>query len=135
MQVVTINYLTVLVCAVVSLIIGFLWYDILFSKIWITETGKLEDESGENFSPVKTYSFAFVAEFVMAFVLAYLISLTKANTVVEGLRVAFVSWVGFILVVFFLNRLFEKSSKRLFWINSMYYLINLLIFAVILILW
>ncbi|MFC2134213.1 DUF1761 domain-containing protein [Bacteroidota bacterium] len=135
MSPVTINYLAVLVCSLLGFGLGALWYGPLFGKPWMKELGKTEDELRKEFDPAKTYTFAFVATFIMILVLAYFISLTGASTIVEGIRVAFTAWTGFTLFTAVLVNLFERNSFKLLFINAFYHLVLLIVGSIILILW
>ena len=55
-----INHLAVFVCALLSLVIGALWYSpLLFFKAWQRQTG-LTDEQIAKAKPIKTYSLTLV---------------------------------------------------------------------------
>ncbi|MBN1302164.1 MAG: DUF1761 domain-containing protein [Melioribacteraceae bacterium] len=135
MHSVDINYLAVVACGVLSLVTGGIWYGPIFGKAWMEEIGKTEEELKKGFTPAKTYSLAVVAHIIMALVMAYFISLTSAASVVDGIRVGLASWVGFVAVSFYVNGLFNKTSVRLFIIDSGYQLVNLLLFGIILVSW
>ncbi len=134
MHSVDINYLAVLVCAVISMVTGSMWYGPLFGKAWMKETGMTE-ESVKDFNPVKMYGIAFVAHFVIALVMGYVISLIGAEGVIGGIRVALTAWVGFVAATMLINGLFQGKSTKLFIIDSGYHLVNMLIFGIILVLW
>jgi hypothetical protein len=71
----------------------------------------------------------------MALVLAYLISLTNAQTISDGFRIAFSCWLGFIAATMFVNKLFSRKSFTLFFIDSAYQLVNMILFGMLLVLW
>lgn len=135
MAAVHINYLAVLVCAIVSMIIGSIWYGPLFGKPWMKEVGKTEEDLKANFNPAKTYSLAFLGGFLTILVLAYIISLTNAVEIIDGIRIALTTWVGFTFATAYVTSLFEGSSKKLLLINAFYNLTVLLVSAIIIILW
>lgn len=135
MHSIDINYLAVLVCAITSFVIGGLWYGPLFGKSWMEAVGKTEEEIKENFNPVKTYGLAFVGHFAEALVLAYLLSLTGAVTVTEGIRVGLTAWLGFTAATFYINYLFEGYKTRLLYINTGFHFVFVLVSSIILISW
>ncbi|MFN3694309.1 MAG: DUF1761 domain-containing protein, partial [Ignavibacterium sp.] len=49
MNPVSINYLAVLVCGIISMVIGSLWYGPLFSKLWMKQHGFTEEDLNKNF--------------------------------------------------------------------------------------
>jgi len=135
MGAVDINYLAVLVCGVISMVTGFLWYGPIFGKAWMKAVGKTEEELRENFNPGKTYTLSVISSLITALALAYLLSLTEANTIMDALRVAITGWLGFVAAVFYLNSLYEGKTIGLVAINTGYHLINLVVYGIILVLW
>ena len=135
MNPITINYLAVLVCAIVGMIIGSLWYGPIFGKAWMKEIGKTEEDLRKDFNPAKTYTLAFLSTIVLMFVLAYFISLTGAAAIIDGIRVALVGWMGFTFFTAIIVNLFESKSYKLLLINSLYHLTLLIVGSIILILW
>jgi len=135
MNPVYINYFAVLVCGIISMILGALWYGPLFGKAWMNEYGYTEEQLAKDFNPAKTFGLAMLGHIFMALVLAYLISLTNAQTILEGLRISFSCWSGFIAATMFVNKLFARKTYRLFFIDSTYQLVNMILFGILLILW
>lgn len=135
MGAVDINYLAVLVCGVISMVTGFLWYGPIFGKAWMKAVGKTEEELKENFNPGKTYTLSVISSLITALALAYLLSLTEANTIMDALRVAITGWLGFVAAVFYLNSLYEGKTIGLVAINTGYQLVNLVVYGIILALW
>lgn len=132
---VDINYLAVLVCGVASMVIGFFWYGPIFGKAWMEEVGKTEEELKENFNPGKTHTLSFIAAIITALALAYLLSLTGAQTIRDAIRISVTGWLGFVAAIFYLNSLFEDKSVRHVAINTGYHLVNLVVYGIILVLW
>ncbi|MFC2083498.1 DUF1761 domain-containing protein [Bacteroidota bacterium] len=127
--------MAVIVCGVLAMPIGAVWYGPIFGKAWMKEIGKTEDEIREGFNPAKTYSLAFIGHLVVALVLAYFLSLTGAQSVADSVRVSLTAWVGFVGATMFINGLFSGISTRLFMINSGYFVMILLVYGIILGLW
>lgn len=130
-----INYFAVLVCAVVPMVIGFLWYGPIFGKTWMSLVGKTEEEIKKDFNPAKTYGLTVIANFIVAYCLSRLFSYVDVSTIGEGLRLAFLCWLGFTASQFFINNLFEDKPIKLLLINVFYHLVVLLVFSVIIVLW
>ncbi|GMU95237.1 DUF1761 domain-containing protein [Ignavibacterium album] len=135
MNPVSINYLAVLLCGIISMIIGSVWYGPLFGKLWMKQYGFTEEDLKKDFNPAKTFGLAFVGHLVMALVLAYLISLTNAQSITDGLRVSLSCWLGFTAATMFVNSLFSRTTLTLFFIDSGYQIVNSIVFGLILILW
>jgi hypothetical protein len=129
------NYLAILVSGIISMIVGALWYGPLFGKIWMKEEGFTQEDLTKDFNPAKTYSLAFLGALTAIYVLARVMGYIGTLNVAEGLRTAFLCWLGFIAATKMTNYLFERKTVKLFFINSLYHLVNLLIASVILSLW
>ncbi|MGB2867306.1 MAG: DUF1761 domain-containing protein [Bacteroidota bacterium] len=130
-----INYLAVLVSAVVSMVIGGLWYSpVLFGKQWMALMG-MPEKPPENFNPAPLYAQAFVASLVCYYVLARLIVATGHTTAMEGLISGFWVWLGFIATVQFTGNLFSMKPIKLFYLETSYQLVCTLIAGMIIALW
>jgi mannitol-specific phosphotransferase system IIBC component len=65
-----VNWIAIILGAVFSMLLGFLWYGPLFGKLWLRSIGKKAEELE---SRAGMYVIAFVAALVTAYVLAVLI--------------------------------------------------------------
>lgn len=130
-----VNYLAVLVCTAIAVVLGALWYSpVLFGNAWIKGVGlKKEDISRSDSSKAMTGS-AMIA-FVMNVVLASFIIMTQTKTFWVGVHVGALVGAGFITMVLFMNSLFEKRSLKVWLINSFYHIILLMINGGILAIW
>ncbi|MBU1677376.1 MAG: DUF1761 domain-containing protein [Bacteroidetes bacterium] len=135
MHSIEINYLAVLVCGILSMVVGFLWYGPIFGKAWMKEVGKTEEELKKEFNPAKTYSLSVLGQMIMALALAYVFSLAGAESIMEGLRIGLAVWLGLTFAPFLVNGLYEGISNKLLFLNTGYQLANTVVFTVVLILW
>lgn len=125
------NYLAILVVSLIGYIIGALWYSpLLFAKVWI----KLSKAKGIEMKG-STYILGFISILIFNFVLSIIISYTGASTFVEGMKMGALLWVGFIATTLFGGVLYEKMPMKLYLINSIQYLITMLIASGILAIW
>jgi len=96
-----INYWAVLVSAVVSMIVGSIWYGPLFGKQFMKSKGfdKMTPEQSEKMkkSMGLTYFGQFVASLVMFFVLAWYVTTSVHGGAVGGMENAFGLWLGFVV--------------------------------------
>lgn len=132
---VDINYLAVLVCALVPMLIGALWYGPIFGKAWMEAVGKTEEEIKKDFNPAKTYGLTVATNFVVAYALARILGYTGASSIGEGLMIALLCWMGFVAGTFYINNLFEGKPTKLILINIFYHLVVILVYSVILSAW
>ncbi len=135
-----INIWGVLVAAVATMIIGFIWYSpMLFANPWtrlmgidMNDKAKLaEMQKGAG----KLYGMSFIASVVSAVVLAKIIDITTVNTIPYGLKVGFAVWLGFVATVQLTGNLFGKQPIKLFLINTGYQLVCYLAMGAILAKW
>lgn len=121
-----INILAVVVSAILSMVIGSIWYGPLFGKRWmrLVKFSKEDTEKGKKDMP-KTYGMMFVGSLVTSYVLALVINTVPIRTVAMGVTAAFWIWLGFIVAVKLSEVLFEKKAWELFLIECGYYLVFL----------
>ena len=122
---VDINIWAVIVAAVVSMVVGAIWYSKnLFGKEWSKLVGrKLEEMSGGGVG----YAVAAVGALLQAYILAHFVQYAGATTFWDGIVTGFWLWLGFIAVAIAVNLVFEGRSWALWKINAGYFLIVLLI--------
>jgi len=129
-----INIWGVLVAAVATMIIGFIWYSpMLFAKPWTRLMGI--DMNDKAKLAGKLYGMSFVASIVSAVVLAKIIDITTVNTIPYGMKVGFAVWLGFVATVQLTGALFGKQPIKLFLINTGYQLVCYLAMGAILAKW
>jgi hypothetical protein len=126
----SVNYVAVLVAAVASMVVGFLWYGPLFGKMWMKLSGL--KEMGDKSQAARNYGLTFVGSLVMAYVLAALLSLTNTASLMEALKMALWSWLGFQATILLGTVLWEGKSWNLYFLNVSYWLVNLLVIAAVL---
>ena len=128
-----VNWLAIIVCAIVSMIVGSIWYGPLLGKKWmkLISMTKEDMEKGKKDMP-KTYGMMFVGSLVTSFVLAVTINMSPAKSLSTGVMIAFWVWLGFIVAVKLSDVLFEKKAWDLFYIECGYYLVFLAIAGAIL---
>lgn len=134
------NPLAILVAAISTMVVGFIWYSpLLFAKPWVREMGydlndkaKME-EMKKSAGPA--YAGSFVASLISAFILALLLHWTRAEGLHFGLMVGFHVWLGFVATVQFTGALFLRQSMKLFAINTGYQLVCYLVMGAILAVW
>ena len=133
----TVNYLSVVVAAIAGFIIGWIWYSALFGKAWMKLSGKSTKEinASKKKGMAGAMIVAFIAQFIMAWVLAVFISATSASGWLEGLGIGFWAWLGFVATIGLGIVLWEGKPMKLFWINSLHWLVVLLIMGSIIGAW
>lgn len=116
------NYLAILVGALINMVVGALWYSpVLFSKQWMKLTG-LKEMGSKNEMP-KMYAITFVAAIVMSFVLMKLIADLHVMGALWGIKIGLWVWLGFTAAATISDYLFTKRPLKLYAINLGYYLV------------
>lgn len=140
MQLMGINLWPVLVAALATMVVGFVWYSpLLFARPWTVLMGydpndkSMMDEMRKGAG--KSYGIAFVASLVSAFVLAKVIDITTVNSALYGMKVGFALWLGFVTTVQLTGVLFAKQPAKLYLINTGYQLVCYLAMGAILAVW
>lgn len=142
MPVPSVNYLTVLVVAIVMFILGGLWYSpVLFVKKWLALQGKTEEqmraEAASANMPVM-YLSAFITALITAWVLALVLAHFDRSitlTWAHGALFGFLFWLGFAATTSYATALFSGKPKQLWLIDSTYNLVSFVIAGIILAVW
>jgi hypothetical protein len=128
------NLAAVLVAAIATMVIGFLWYSpLLFANPWMRAMGydpndkvalaKMQKSAG------KLYGLSFLTSLLTAAVLAkmmYAIGYPPGTALLPWayfLRIAIFAWFGFVMTVQFTNTLFGMKPIKLFLIDTGYQLV------------
>src|SRR3989344_7683579 len=126
-MIVEINYWAVLVAAVASMVIGFLWYGPIFGKLWIRLSGFTAEQisAGKTKSMGGTYMISFFGSLAMSYVLAHALIFASEYLQIfgltAGLTAAFWNWFGFVMPVTLSNVLWEGKSWKLWVLGNGYY--------------
>jgi hypothetical protein len=135
-----VNVWAVLVAAVATMVVGFLWYSpALFANSWMKLMGYDPNDKAKIAEMQKgaapSYVMSLVASILAAFVLGKLISLSGFSNAVDGLKIGLVVWLGFVTTVQFTNALFSRQRNRLYMINTGYQLVSYVVMGAILGAW
>ncbi len=129
-----INYLAVVVCGVISPLVGTIWYSPpLFQVPWLRGLGKTPETQGRP-SPVN-FLIAFVAAAIEAFFLAFLMKAMGATTVSGGLLAGLIVWLGFVATTSLAIGTFEGKPYLVWVIENGAHLVTLLLIGVVLAIW
>jgi hypothetical protein len=126
------NVLAVLVSAVASFLIGWVWFMIVFKEPYIRGLNKTAEELAKGPTAVPSLLLQFAGNLVMAFVLAWFIGRVGDRTVFGGMQVGFFAWLGFIAAVLGPYYAFQAYPFSFFLINAGYPLVALLLMGAVL---
>ena len=131
-----INWLAIGAAAIAAFLVGGLWYGLIFGKAWV-RLHKYSDEQVKAMAKVQAQCFAlmFAADVVGAIVLALFIIALDINSVGDGLMLAALAAIGFVIV----DKIKENAAHRkplpAFAIDAGYALVTLLVMGAILGAW
>jgi len=130
----SINWLAVLVCVVVSMVSGSLWYNPkTFVPMWWAVVGKGEQPGMENMG--MTWALTILSSFVQAVALAFMVKAMGSTTAGSGALTGFMLWFGFVAPTYLVNKLFAGHGLKIWAIEIGNHLVNFLIFGAILGAW
>jgi hypothetical protein len=134
-----INFIAILVAVVANFILGFIWYTPLFGKVWAKEMGFDTSIKPTGAEMAKGMIFMVIGNFFLAYVFAHNIAawsfvpgMEEMSQTVSIMNSAIFTWLGFYLPVDIGIVTWEKKSWKLFFINTGYHLVMLIVASVIL---
>ncbi len=135
-----INWLAVLVCVVVSMVSGSIWYNPkTFFDIWWTGIGKPEGERPGTENMGLTWGLTILSSFVQAVFMALMVnvmgSVSGGATLVSGATTGFLLWLGFVAPTYLVNKLFAGHGLKVWAIEVGNHLVNFVLFGAILGAW
>ncbi len=130
------NYLAILVTAVVIFAIGALWYTVLFGKQWMAAHAYTPEQlEGMKTRMGMTYGLSFVAYLVLAAVMAVLVILLGIDTAVAGAKLGVLCWLGFVATIGLTANLYSNKTFATYLIDAAYQLVFMVVAGVILAVW
>jgi hypothetical protein len=133
-----INWLAVLVSAVIYFVLGALWYSpLLFANIFMRYRGLTrEDMQSQSGGGMRLdYLFPMLTGLIIAVVLAVLVNLANAVPLLDGVGVGVLAAVGFAATSTLTYTVFSGPHKGLWVIYTGYQLVGFAIMGALLALW
>jgi hypothetical protein len=130
----SVNYLAVLVAAIVNYIIATIWYAAIFRKTWQKLTG-IADMQPSPVNIILTFIGSLVLSYVLYHSIAFGNAYFKMSGIAGGLMGGFFGWLGYIAPVTLTTKLYEKKPWGLWLLDNAFWLISLLIMGIILSSW
>jgi hypothetical protein len=126
----SINLLAVLAAAAVIMLVGWIWYlPKVFGDAW-------SDLTGANLKPsLRWLPVGVLGNFLLALVLAVIVKAAHAGSVVDGLFIGILVWLGFVVTLEIDRLVWEKIPFNLFMVRTGNYLIGFALAGSILAVW
>lgn len=136
----TVNWLAVVVCVIVSMISGSIWYNpkTLFPAWWAIVGGGKKQPGMENMG--MTWALTILSSFVQAVAMSFMVDamgglMTGGVSWKTGAMTGFMLWFGFIAPTYLVNKLFAGHGLKVWAIEVGNHLVNFLLFGAILGAW
>jgi hypothetical protein len=137
----SINWLAVVVCVVVNMIVGFIWFSPrIFFTVWWKGIGKSESDVPGSGSMGMTWALTVLASFVEAVFMSLMVtamgSMTPGGaTLVSGATAGAVLWLGCVAPTSLVNKLFAGHGLKIWAIEAGNHLVTFVLFGAILGAW
>ena len=139
-----INFLSIIVAVIASFFFGWLWYTVLFGKLWARLMNmSMDTKPGTKFM-LRGMALMIIGGFLTAYVMAYASEVWRPSvwkvaldspSYTYGFRNGVFTWIGFFVPMQLSMVAWEKSGWSLFSLNSVYHFLNLQIIGMILAYW
>lgn len=113
--------LPILTATIAAFALGFVWYSLLFGKIWMKEVG-LTPESMKGSNMALIFGTTLLLTFIMSTGVAVLVSIDFFNTITwrHGLGMGLLAGLVFVATSTGINYLYQRKSFRLWLIDAGY---------------
>ena len=133
MDTIPVNWLAVIVAAVVKFAIGAVWFTALFGKRWRQLQGVPEGASTEGIGTAMIVQI--VGDLIMAYILARFLGHYGATNLAGGILIGFMAWLGFVATIMSGQIFYEKKKPELVAIGAGYQLVGIVAMGAILAVW
>lgn len=143
MPMIHLSFIAILIATVLNFFVGFFWYGPLFGKAWAKELGLKIPKKVKVSAMYRGMLFTIIGSFLMAFVFSHNIAVWNPATwglapngmegMTSAIMAAVFTWLGFYLPSDLSGVAWEQKSWKLFFINTAYHFVSLLVMASVLI--
>ena len=131
------NFWELVVAALSTFVIGFIWYGkALFGRSWQDLVG-LSDEDIKNSNMALIFSLTFILNLLIAAFLSFFteIAMMLGSSAILGGLFAAVLCIGFVVTTFGINYLFARKPIKLFFIDAGYMVVCFFVMGLIIGAW
>jgi len=131
------NLWAVLVAGVATFLLGGIWYQALFGKLWVKLYGYTPEQvqaMQKARPPAVFFGTMFLAYLVMATAMGFLVYWSGAHTAMDGVVVGLAAW-GVALAIALTDYITSTKKPGIYYIDCSYQLIFLVMTGIILAVW
>ena len=129
-----VNFLAVIVCGIVAMVLGFVWYIPLFGKQWSALTGVSSADMQAGSGPMG-YVMQFVAALIFSYAVALFVKPLVITTLIGGAKLGLLIGLGIVAASMAGGYLFNKRKLNLYLIDAGYQVVLFVIIGAILGVW
>ncbi len=129
----SINWLAIIVAAIVKFAIGAGWFTVLFGKQWRALQGVPEGAPPTGLAQAMVVQI--IGDLIMAYILARFIEHYAVGGIGGGILIGFMAWLGFVATIMSGQIFYEKKPPMLIAINAAYQLVGIVVMGAIIGAW
>ena len=142
--IIALNYMAIALSVVLGMVLGFVWFSVLFDKAWARHMGMEDVPQADGAAMGKSMVIFFVSNVLIVYVLAHTLGVWRASAwglspdlspVALALYTAGFTWLGFFLPLQMNRVAWEMKKWGLVAINAGFDLTRLLVFSFVLAHW
>lgn len=127
MEELQVDWLAIVIAAVLNMIIGFIWYSrALFGKVWLKLAEVKEAEIKKDKLAVV---WGLINSLIIAYFLAFFEGYLNVTTVSDGVFVGFCAWLGFVATTQISCVIWAGKPVKLFLVETGYKLLSFLVMS------
>jgi len=129
-----INLVAVLIAAIVSMVIGFVWYSPwFFGKAWMKSMGVVPgpEADAKKKGMWKTFLSSFLLTIVTSYVVAVIVNSVFMRDIYSAIVTGLTLSIGFIVSVRLNDKLFTPMSWTPFLISTGYYTLSIVVMTIV----
>ncbi len=129
-----INYVAIIVAAILYWLLGALWFGVVFGNQWMALEG-FKPETMKSMNTTIPYVVSMLLNLVIAFILALVCATQKADSLVKGAQTGILVGIGFVATTTLTTYLYEGRSMHLFLINVGYCVVGMALMGAVIGAW
>jgi hypothetical protein len=139
MSLTDVNWLAIIASAVIVMALGFLWYGPLFGKQWATAMGwqslSADEVKAKQAEATPGYIASVIGALLTAYALSVLLTGVADRSWMNGAGLGALVWLGMMAPPALTGAIFQDTDKNVFWLNTGYQLLYMLVLGAMLAVW